>query len=143
MSVFYVILGIALVLGLIAIQMLVWNRKGMEFMTASLQARALHPRVFVRTSLAFLVSLIYAFIGSYMDRKYHVPDQLALYCILYSVPAVIFFFFVPVPPAWLIAAFGITTARVIWSVLCCGLSYPLIYLIYVLLLIFSGGPIYL
>ena len=143
MSVLYVILGIGLVLGLISVQMLIWNRKGMEYMTASLQIRALQPRVFVRTSLAFLVSLTYVVIGCYMDRKYHVPDHLGLYCILYSVPAVIFFFFVPLPPAWLVAPFGIATARMIWSMFCCGLSYPIIYLLYVLLLIFYGSPIYL
>jgi hypothetical protein len=129
MSVLYVLLAIVVVLGLVAGQMLVLRRRGMECATASLQARAIRPRAFVRTLLAIFASCAFLVIAGYIMHL-HTPSHWGfVVCLLLCVPAVIVFLFVPVPPAWLIATFGTGTARVIWSIFF-GAAFTLIFFLF-------------
>jgi hypothetical protein len=135
MSILYVLIAIVVVLGLVAGQMLVLRHRWMEYAAASLQIRAIRPRVFLRTLLACFVSG--AYMACYILGPVRVPSHWAFVVCLDCVPAVIFFFFVPLPPTGLIATFGTGTARVIWSVVFGG-SFVVIPAVVLEVLGFSG-----
>ena len=137
-SALWVILAIVAVLGLVAGQMFVLRCKAVEYATASLQAKAVRHRIFVRTLLASFVSITWLMIAGYILRTAHAEAHRGLILpILFCGAGVIFFFFVPLPPAGLIAVFGIAMARVIWSVVF-GFSLSLVA---VLLLEYLGGMV--
>ena len=129
MRLLYVLLPIAAVLGLVAGQMLVLRHKWMEYAVASLQIRAIRPRVFLRTLLACFVSGVYVVACDLLGLIHDTSHWRLIECVLCCVPAVIFFFFVPLPPAWLIATFGTAAARVIWSIIF-GAALPLMVILF-------------
>ena len=125
MSALYVILAIVAVLGLLAGQMLVLRYKWMEYASASLQTRARRPHVFIRTLLACFVSGVYV-VACCIVYPAHPQAHWGIMCVLYCVPAVIFYVLVPLPPVWLIATFGTRASRIMWSLFFGVLSWLIV-----------------
>ena len=126
-SVLYVILAVAVVLSLLAGQMLALRYKWMEYASASLQARAMRPHVFARTLLACVPSTVYVILCCKVFPAHPQPHW-SIICLLCCVPAVIFYLSVPVPPVRMISTFGPRASRVIWSIFF-GIALPFVVLL--------------
>jgi hypothetical protein len=124
MSALYVILAIVAVLGLVAGQMVVLRYKWMEYAAASLQARAMRPRVLARTLLSFVLSTVFFVVCCLVVPPYP-RTHWSIIGFIYCVPVVIFYSLVHIPPVTLIATFGPRMSRVLWS-LFFGVLVPLI-----------------